>query len=260
MNNVFLVALVYICFVWLFFDESIFDEKRKNMSSDNNELSGYKGVLGGISVVLPYDLVMLVEYDDDPPFGERPKTKVTRREADSAIRSFMILLEFPGMTRWVDAVGADERDRLARRISVSVTSGKHYSGAGDLDRKARVVLDPESYPGDYWWNNYREDTVPVHGLTRYSLIGEDPETGEPASESSLGKSIYLKKNVDGQVETYIRCSNPAYRDGPFTCRMEFSLLPEFNAGVDVGFDGSMLSDWYEIKNAALCLIARFKVN
>ena len=220
------------------------------------------GDLGGMKVEIPRYFAEYVEYKGDPGFGGKRKKPRPERSFDSRLESFGMDVHFPDMKGLVDWKTRQEKKRQPLRertwLRVSVSAGKYYYGDGSLDRLSRVVLKPEEYPGDYWWNNYVKLSKNKYGLDMYEVAGTDPK-GELARESNRTTDIYLDRDANGKVETHITCRHAHKPHGVDTCDMGFTLEPKAQVGVRVGFRRGLLSEWQKIKASVLKLLLSFEV-
>jgi len=102
------------------------------------------GDLGGMKVRMPRYYAELVEYADDPGFGEARKVPRPKRTLNSRLRSFGMDVHFSDMKGLVDAQARKEKRRQPLRertwLYVGVSADKSYYGDGSLDRLSRVVL------------------------------------------------------------------------------------------------------------------------
>jgi hypothetical protein len=221
------------------------------------------GDLGGMKVRIPRYYAELVEYADDPGFGEARKVPRPKRTLDSRLRSFGMDVHFPDMKGLVDAQARKEKRRQPLRertwLYVGVSADKSYYGDGSLDRLSRVVLKPDEYPGEYWWNNYVRLADEKYGLEVYVVEGVDPKTGKPARESSLTDDIYLQRQATGKVETHIVCRRTSVPEGVASCNMKFTLEPKAHAGINVRFRSGLLREWKKIKVSVRDLLQSFKI-
>lgn len=220
------------------------------------------GDLGGMKVVIPRYYAEYVEYEGDTGFGEKRKESRPVRTFDSRLESFGMDVRFPDMKGLVDWQTRKEKRRQSLHEStwlrVSVSAGKHYYGDGSLNRLAGVVLKPDEYPGDYWWNNYVKLPENKYGLEVYVVAGPDPKTGEPARESHRTKDIYLQRQPTGKVDTHITCERPRVSSGVARCRMKFTLEPKAHVGIEVRLRPALLPEWRKIKVSVRDLLLNFE--
>ena len=99
------------------------------------------GNLGGVPVDLPKNLVHLVEYDGDPAWGEKREGSKPTRSYDSKINSFGFDMRYTDNTILDKSNKSlkhayDEEKNLPNSpwVSVNVTSGNRYYGAGGIHR------------------------------------------------------------------------------------------------------------------------------
>jgi hypothetical protein len=234
------------------------------MGQEESATQDVVGDLGGMKVRIPRYYAELVEYADDPGFGEARKVPRPKRTLNSRFRSFGMDVHFPDMKGLVDAKARKEKRRQPLRertwLYVGVSAGKSYYGDGSLDRLSRVVLKPDEYPGDYWWNNYVRLPDEKYGLEVYVVAGVDPKTGKPARESNSTEDIYLQRQPTGKVETHIVCRRTSVPQGVASCNMKFTLEPKAHAGINVRFRSGLLPEWKRIKISVRDLLQSFEIN
>ena len=233
-----------------------------DMSSAQYTAKDVVGNLGGMKVVIPRYFAEFVEYEGDPGFGEKRKEQRPERSFDSRLESFGMDVRFPDMKGLVDWQTRQEKKRqpLAENtwLRVGVSAGQYYYGEGSLDKLSRVVLKPEEYPGDYWWNNYVRLSEDKYGLEMYVVAGSDPD-GKPARESNQTTDIYLNRDANGKVEVHITCRHAKAPHGVARCRMRFNLEPKAQVGVRVAFRQGLLPEWQKIKASVGDLLLSFEV-
>ena len=220
------------------------------------------GDLGGMKVVIPRYFAEYVEYDGDPGSGEKRKKSRPVRTLNSQLENFGMDVNFPDMQGLVDLQVRQEKRRQSLLentwLRVGVSAGESYYGDGSLDRLSQVVLKPEEYPGDYWWNNYVRLSEDKYGLEMYVVAGKDPH-GKPARESDRTSDVYLYRDLSGKVETHIRCRRAKVPNGVARCRLRFTLEPKAHVGIRVAFRRGILPQWRKIKASVGDLLLSFEV-
>jgi hypothetical protein len=240
-----------------------FGAQSSEMALQESATKDVVGDLGGMKVRIPRYYAELVEYVDDPGFGEARKVPRPKRTLNSRLRSFGMDVHYPDMKGLVDAQARKEKRSQPLRertwLYVVVSAGKSYYGDGSLDRLSRVVLKPDEYPGDYWWNNYVLLPDEKYGLEAYVVAGVDPKTGKPARESSSTDDIYLQRQSSGKVETHIVCGRTSVPQGVARCGMRFTLEPKAHVGIKVSFPAGLLPEWKKIKVSVRDLLQSFEI-
>jgi len=259
------VSVLIIYVIWKVGSHPIFlgnGFQPSEMSSAQYTPKDVVGDLGGMKVVIPRYFAEYVEYEGDPGFGEKRKGQRPVRNFDSRLKSFGMDVHFPDMKGLVDWKTRQEKKQQPLRernwLRVSVSAGKSYYGDGSLDRLSRVVLKPDEYPGDYWWDNYVKLYEDKYDLEMYEVAGTDPN-GRPARESNKTTDIYLERDPNGKVETHITCRHAYKPHGVDTCRMRFTLEPKAQVGAGVKFRRDLLSEWKKIKASVHELLLSFEV-
>jgi len=257
----FCFALFFAAFVLFhFFAGGVggFEFQSPKISHAKNPDKDVVGNLGGISVRIPKYYVEYVEYNSGSLFGDfSGKKEVAQRKFESELRSF-------GMDLWFPASHLSSEERQLNRkegygIYAGVISGEYYPGPGSLRKRARVVLQPDRFPGDYWWNNYKRLPDKRYGLVAYIVSGKDPRTGEPARESDVTTDVYIHNRADGEIDSVIECRRTSVPEGIASCDLLFSLEPLASVQISVDFPRDCLSDWREIKGFVEQLLLSFRV-
>lgn len=209
------------------------------------------GILGGQPVRLPRYAVHLVEYDGEPSWS--PSKNAARRSETSGIKSFGFDARYPDM-KMIDSY-ATEKEQKSQSIytsmwlSVGVTSGEIYLKDGFLDREFACLVRSTAPPrcNTVWWgNDYERLPKSEHGLTVYALKGLEPKSGQPAREQKNTKDVFVAKDKQGRVRTYISCSNVGHEAAP--CGHNFSMEYEgMHAFVYLKYRRGLLPHWQDIQ-------------
>lgn len=202
--------------------------------------------LGGVLVAIPSYFAEYVEYDGDPGWGKARQGSKPVRTQKSKIASFGFDVRFPDMAgKSTPELREDYKNRkLATNqwIDVGFNSGEMYSGPGSAERIGRGAINSES---NSWLNRYKKLKQDEYGLEVYALVGGDPKEGKPAREHRDAEDVFIKRDNNGKITTYISCSNREIPSPP--CRHFFDLEPEMHASVRVGYRRGLLSEWRQIQ-------------
>lgn len=214
------------------------------------------GDLGGMPVNLPREVAEFVEYDADPRFGERRLGPVPQRTHKSVIRSFGFQLRFPDWATFATP-GVREQFRQARVstsqwIWMGVTSGEFHPQDGFLDRAAYVTLVRQ---GPYPLDRYEEIQSEYPGLAAFGIRGANPETGRRWRESNSASDIFIARDHDGKVTTYITCGTQPRNA---SCQQSWSLERiGIKTKLSASYPRQMLNHWKEIQHAGTQTILGF---
>lgn len=212
------------------------------------------GNLGGLPVRLPRYAVQHVEYDGDPGWSGKRQGPVPQRTMESKLTSFGFDVRYPDM-QVIDSY-VTEKDKKSQSIyttmwiRVGVRSGEIYPKDGFLDRRFSCLVPSTAPPhcSTVWWgNDYERLPKTEHGLTVYALKGVEPKSGQPAREDkTFAKDVFVAKDKQGRVRTYISCSNVGHEAAP--CGHDFSM--EYNgmhAVIELIYRRGLLSHWQDIQ-------------
>ncbi|MBH0095482.1 hypothetical protein I6E61_03680 [Psychrobacter sp. NZS113] len=221
----------------------------------------YIGDLGGFPVDLPRNPVHLVEYDGDPAWGKKREGKKPKRSYDSKINSFGFDV------RYTDNTIFDKRNKSHKHaydkeqylpndpwVSVNVSSGDRYYGAGAIHRMGDGTLNPSKEAGSV--HQYEQLNNDQYGLEVYAPPGIDPKTDRPYREDRYAEDVFIQRDKKGQIITYIKCSN---RDVPRPpCDHRFDLEPEMALHVNVQYSRHNIADWKQIEQVVRQQILNFR--
>lgn len=225
------------------------------------------GNLGGLPVRLPRYAVELVEYDGDPGWSGRRQSTVPERTMDSRLTSFGFDIRYPDM-QMVDSYAIEKEKRSqsiynTMWIRVGVRSGEIYPKDGFLDRQFACLIFPRpAYCGesDPWWgNDYERLPKPEHSLTVYVLKGVEPRSGQPARAQKSTKDVFVAKDAQGRVRTYINCSNVGHAAAP--CGHDFSMEYDgMHAVIEIRYRRGLLPHWQDIQSKVANVMLGFVVS
>lgn len=219
------------------------------------------GDLGGTPVDLPKSLVHLVEYNGDPAWGKKREGSKPTRSYDSKINSFGFDV------RYTDNTILDKGNKSLKRVydkgknlvnslwvSVNVTSGDRYYGAGGIHCIGDGALNPSKEAGHV--HEYEQLNSDQFGLEVYALPGIDPKTDLPYREDRYAKDVFIQRDETGQTITYIECSN---RDVPSPpCSHYFDLEPQLALDLTIQYSRHNLADWQQIEQVVRQQVLNFR--
>ncbi len=219
------------------------------------------GDLGGVPVDMPKNLVHFVAYDGDPTFGNKREHPKPMRTYDSKINSFGFDMRYTDNTIFDESSkeikrAYDEEKKLPNSpwISVSVTSGDRYYGAGDIHRMGDGALNPSKEAGPV--HEYENLDNDQYGLEAYAPPGIDPNTDRPYREDRYAEDVFIQRDKTGQIITYIKCSN---RDVPRPpCSHRFDLEPQMALDLAVQYSRHNLADWQQIEQVVRQQLLSFR--
>lgn len=222
------------------------------------------GNLGGVPVNLPSSVVQFVEYDDSP--GWDPEKL---RAYNPPTRSYQSILESFGLSfRNHDRLLYDDKNDAVRKqfdmdrkkdnddwIRISVKAGKRYGGNKHwLDNLLQDNLRPDSnWPSPY----KREEGENYFGLEVYVNYGIEPKTGRPWREHWRAEDVFIARDQEGNVQTYIQCSNRNVPSPP--CTHDFYFPSSMKIRVYLTYNRNVLSKWREIQDNAIYIIQNFSI-
>lgn len=213
------------------------------------------GNLGGMPVRIDRRIVNLVEYDGDPGWGEKRQGPPPERTHTSRIASFGFQVRFPDMRSLDEPDVRADYDRYHPTTPTTeyglkeknpwlmgdVASGSRYPGHGFLDRR-------------FWGNDgipvgkgYKREPSPIQGLELYVLGGIDPSSGIPWRYESSWGDVYVHRNLEGKVTTYIACS---YRRNaaPTICSQTWSMEDnDLGIKVTLTYRHGLVLQWQDIQ-------------
>jgi len=216
------------------------------------------GELGGLKVSIPGEFARFVEYEGDPHFMEKRKGPSPEKTINSKIRSFGFEIRFPD--------GASRKIGTRGQEIVSLTPPVGWLGVG-------VNAAKDSY--DYSRNLYKglKDINLDGGL--HALVYQklpDKSFGlhvhEPApmnmqkpgvpnyKNTQLDKNIFYAEDENGELNTYIECSNAKHDSA--MCSQRIFLKDSIRLFIKVRYRKGLLKHWKEIKQFVSDTVLGFK--
>lgn len=204
------------------------------------------GKIGNVPVNLPDSATSSVEYEDSPGFDiNKLRTyKPAKRSYDSAITSFGFDLHYTDgvvMDYQVNQNQFEKERNIPGNdwIHVGVNAGSR--APSDNLYLNRFLETKTTYPLE----NYRfiksdENPYGLESYIRHELIDKRPHV--------KGDSLYVKRNSEGNVVTYIKCSNNEVPSPP--CTHHFMEFDDFVFDAYISYDRHNLYDWQKIEEAA----------
>lgn len=222
--------------------------------------TNYIGDLGGTPVDLPKSLVHLVEYDGDPAWGKKREGPKPTRSYDSKINSFGFDV------RYTDNTMLDKSNKEIKRaydeeknlpdspwVSVNVSSGDRYHGAGGIHRMGDGTISASDVHPVYRYAKLDNDQ---YGLEVYAPPGIDPKTNKSWREDIDAEDVFIQRDDMGQITTYIKCSNRAVPSPP--CQHLFDSEPQMALDLSVQYSRHNLADWQQIEQVVRGQILNFR--
>ena len=237
------------------------------------------GDLGGMKVRIPSYFANYVEYEGDPTWGEKRQGSVPVRDFNSKLKSFGFDVRFPDMAgRSSIELWKDQRSRVDAKwehyyypekspthwIDVGVASAKSYPVNGFLDRLTNGTLSfnakaKEGYYPAMAYKQYEKLHKHEYGLTVYAPPGIDPRTNKPFRDDDRAKDVYVFRDANGNVFTYIECQNRLQYSHTRSCQQFISLEKHMKTEVRITYNRAVLPHWREIQAKVSELILSFEV-
>ncbi len=214
--------------------------------------------LGGVPVSIPKHFADYVEYDGDPGFGEKRKEPKPKRTQQSKLSSFGFYVRYPDMVGLSTPELRQEKKKesiyTTMWISVGLHAGSMYKGKGTLDRLANGrVVNQDAFNKD---RQYEQLPMEEYGLTIYASHGIDPKTNKPYREGRDAEDVFIHRDENGKVTTFITCSNRLIKSAP--CTQWIDLEPLMKADVYISYRRDLLPEWQKIQESVTQLIYNFK--
>ena len=227
------------------------------------------GNLGGVPVNLPSSVVSLVEYDDSPGWDpEKLRTyNPPTRSYQSVITSFGFYF-FNSEAQLLDnndptlrerddkdwGIDGTKSDRVGVHISFNPTLPPKYK---NLDRMLAADIDKEqlSVPSPNYLGFYEKTSEQLYGLEVYANPGIDQKSGRPWRENEFSSDIFIGRDEEGHVQTYVECSNSPV-PAP-TCLHYFIFPPPISIHIKIDYVRLRLSQWKIIQSNTIKLVEYF---
>lgn len=222
-----------------------------------------------MKVVIPRGVAELVEYDDDPTWGEKRKGPRPIRTSDSRLASFGFYVRYPDKATFADPEMRKDYEKYGTRewafnhgirggdpwLNPGVLSGTSYAGDGFLDRLSTMLDVPI---GRLSWEKFDKLPQKEHGLTVYRVKGIEAELADPQAKLDfMVKDIYIHRNKEGKVKTHIACHPKALHSS--ACQQTWSLEDEgVHAEVYVAYGPEKRKNWREIQKMITQTILGFR--
>ncbi len=220
------------------------------------------GDLGGMPVTIARHIPQFVEYDGDPGWGEKRKGPPPERTHASRLASFGFDLRYPDMATLSSPELQQEfvNKRLHEHswIRVSVQSGSSYPGDGYLDRRYQATI-----PNDPTTQSIHSQLAPqpssIKGLELFVPRGNDPHTGHPWRYAGPTGDIYIHRNREGKVTTFIRCTFRSGTQQYATCSQD-SSMEEHGLAVQLTatYVPDLLPQWQDIQDRVSQFVLDFR--
>ena len=215
------------------------------------------GNLGGVPVSIPREFARFVQYEKSPPSLDQENKATIKRTTDSFLESFALKAYFAVGSNELHLISAGSKSDDSYNnddiLRVVVLSGKSYGSAGIKNLSHRLQSYLEGSRNNY---TYSELSQSVFGLTGYSPIDSSDRLAIAESIRVIReRKLYVDKNEEGVVTTFIECSNS--RVLVATCRHSFNLDPYMRARVTVIYRLGLLEKWNEIQLKVLDLLKSF---
>ncbi|MDR7094702.1 hypothetical protein [Hydrogenophaga laconesensis] len=208
------------------------------------------GDLGGMPVTIARHIPHLVEYDGDPGWGEKRKGPPPERTHASRLKSFGVHVRYPDMATlsspelWSEF----EKKRLYdhKWLDLTIQSGSSYPGDGYLDRGYQATIpNPERHDSS---SQYEPLPSPIKGLELYAKRGVNPRTGVAHRYEWTDGDLYIHRNREGNVTTFIRCTFRSGTEHYSSCAQDWSMEGH-GLGIDLRarYAPDLLPQWQDIQ-------------
>lgn len=209
------------------------------------------GNLGGFPVNLPASVVSFVEYDDSPGWDIEKLRNYNppNRNYNSIIESFSYRL------RYTDSSLLDNKSNwhIYKKESEMSKNPWVLVGISSGSRNYKIEHPWDDFLNDDIEQGYRDQSPPYTkdeintfwGLERYFIPGINPQNGIPWRQHMSADDIFVSRDTNGHVNTYIICSNNKVPHPP--CEHYFTMSGGLKADVSLLYDRQILSDWSQIQ-------------
>lgn len=221
-----------------------------------NQTGPIVGDLGGVPVSIPKPYAHFVEYDGDPHFMDKRNEPPPPRTHASKLASFGFEIRFPDMEPDTEETKAEKKASTIQTTTwmrVGIDSHSAYGTGGDDFLEKMTAAIAEITPQ----RRYEPLPKEIYGLTGFAPVITDVARKKPAGES-YDKNIYIHRDKNGRVDTYIKCSNRTHQ--ATVCEQYFNMRPAMRIHVSVGYRKALLPQWREIQASVTQVILGFRVN
>ena len=204
------------------------------------------GDLGGMPVTIARHIPHMVEYDGDPGWGEKRKGPPPERTHTSKLASFGVYVRYPDMATlstpelWHEF----EKKRMYHHtwLDLMIQSGSSYPGHGFLNRRYQATIpNPEQHDV---FEQYESLPSSINGLELYAKRGVNPHTGMAHRYEWSDGDLYIHRNRQGKVTTFIRCTFRSGLQRYSACAQDWSM-EQYGLGIFVRarYAPNLLHQW-----------------
>lgn len=218
------------------------------------------GDLGGMPVKISRFVAEYVEYEGDPGWSGPRQGPPPVRTYASRLMSFGFDVRYPDMSTKTRVMW-DDRARYniynTPWIHVGITTGPYYPGRGFMNR---LDLWNGPFRSYHLGDEYDEVRQKRFGLTEYRLKRADLlASTQPARLSDYGQTIYLNRDLNGNVITRIDCSNVPHEAA--LCEQDWDLGEQgVAAEVRVMYRRGHLENWRDIQRKVTEVVLGFRAD
>lgn len=263
--------LLFAAWAWLNIKITNFYLLTNSWISKENQTGPVIGDLGGIPVMIPHEFAHFVEYEGDPHFMEQRKGPAPKRTVQSKLRSFGYEVRFPdmlGVTKetWSEKNKAKPADTNWMRVGIDYFGSNPTPTLGlqikldEIPTKKWNAVHIPSDPAINWRDKHGYTLSPnlIYGLKVYEVYGYDDTKRDKIPGNDISdENIYFQVDLQGKVDTYIRCSNIRQDFAP--CQQYFYLSNAKYTEISVSYRIGFLPQWQEIQAAVTQQILGFAV-
>ncbi len=216
------------------------------------------GDLGGVSVLIPTPFANFVEYEGDPHFLKPHTEPPPKRTYQSKLKDFGFEFRYPDMAGLTEKTRAEKKKSTIYNtmwMRAGIDADPHNDDSA-LNRIANGALTHLSERDKTY--GYQQSPNTLYDLTAFEVYGyDDAKRNKIPGNDIFDRNIYYHINEQGQIDTYIECSNIRHDAAP--CNHYFLVKGLKNTMVDVGYRIGFLSQWKEIQTKVTELILSFAV-
>ena len=140
-------------------------------------------------------------------------------------------------------------------LDLTIQSGSSYPGHGFLERLfGGTVRQPYR---DY--AIYKPARSSIKGLELFIASGINPHTGQPWRYEYSEGDIYIHRNYQGKVTTYISCTFRSGLQSYSTCNQDWSM-EQYGLGIVLStlYAPNLLPQWQDIQTRVSHFVLEFK--